>query len=214
MKVEEIYELTRELVDTNSHNQISLDISRFVLFYNKAQIDYLRTLVDNLEPTDRIQYAQKFLVPSNPLKEVKSIIQNEQRFELPQDLIKREEILVTGSKGKCSGLMYVEEVRPSDISFLLTDEYNKPSYEFRESFYYIGGNSVVIYNDGTFKINDINIVYYRQPENIQLAGYEDEFGNLITKNVETEWGDDEIYDIVELLVSRYAVAKLPTRIEN
>jgi len=213
MQVEEIFDLTKELVDTNSNNQVTIDEARFVIFYNKAQEVYLRTILDNTRQNDKVQYAQKFLVPAKKLKGKPGMIKQEQRFQLPPDFVKREEIIVTGTKGECSDLMYVEEVKPSDITFLLTDEYHKPSFDFRESFYYIGDDSIVIYNDGNFKISDVGLVYYRQPKRIDMAGNLDALGNP-TKTIETEWEDTAIHDIVEILVSRYAVAKLPIRGKN
>lgn len=209
MKIEQVYIRATELVDLNARNQVELDKPRFVLFFNLSQLEYLTTIIELGRSSDRVQLVQKFLV-SNKLGREKKTDQYFQ-YKLPEDFLRREEIRIKASKGKCSGFLDgSKEVKPSDIPFLLSDEHSKPSFDFRETLYYIRTDSVIIYGVEEFDIDSVDLVYYRKPTEVDMYGYINELGEAST-NKDPEWDEEHINGILSILVDKFTRAKLPIK---
>lgn len=212
LTTQELYVLMSEQVDTNTRNQVSLDKPRFVLFFNDAQDMYLKDIIDNLRSSDLVQKAQKFL-EQKPLSLSGTGYMHE-KFEFPDDYLKREEVIGIATSGSCgTGLMSLEEIKPSDVDYWLTDEYLKPSFDYRESFYYVGEDSVNIYNDGSFTFSTVNLIYYRKPVRLDIAGYEREDGSA-SEDIETEWEEPEVRDIIKVAVDNFIRSQLPIKAEQ
>lgn len=211
MDIRTAYIYATELLDTNSNNQVDLDKSRFILFFNKSQSNYQEALLRNLDSSDAIQKAQK-LLETITIKADSSSTRERFRFKLPDNFMKREDIInIVASKGSCtSTIEYLSEVKASNISYMLIDENTRPSFEFRESLYIPQSDYIDVYSDGSFSISSIDLVYYRSANPVDIEGYENEFGNA-SRNINPEWSDTETYEILDQLVLEYSRAKLPVR---
>src|SRR5690606_27165133 len=92
-------------------------------------------------------------------------------------------------------------IRTENENEILNDEFNKPSFLYRESPYTISSNNINVYVDD-FKIDNIVLTYYRYPTQISLIDPEDpesEFDE--TKQIE---GDDKLIDrVISLAVGEF-----------
>lgn len=62
------------------------------------------------------------------------------------------------------------EAKNENVHELLGDDNNKPSFDYRETFYTIGDGKVVVYESG-FRTEEVKMTYYRNPVRVDLAGY-------------------------------------------
>ena len=62
------------------------------------------------------------------------------------------------------------EAKNENVHELLGDDNNRPSFDYRETFYTIGDGKVVVYEDG-FLTDEVRMTYYRNPVRVDLAGY-------------------------------------------
>lgn len=212
MTIEEVYELMIESIDTNEKNQVELSKSRFVIFINDAQDQFMDMLIEGQRNSDTIQKVEQFLV-NKPLDEVE-YNKDIQRFQLPDDIVRKEEVRAWGVKGCCKTKRFtLQEVKPRQDNFLHSDSHTKPSFEFRESYYDIGDNKLTIYNDETFKFSEVELRYYRYPIRMDIEGYQKE-DDTFSRNVNPEWKDIEMRQIVKLAVNLFTKAQLPIKSGN
>lgn len=212
--IEEIYNKACELVDTNTKNQVDLDFARFVIFFNLAQNEFLKSIINTLRSSDLVETAQRFLQPVI-ITTTDSQGSIRYKYNFPENFIKHEKIIATAIKGDCdtSGFMMdLDEVKPTDVDRWMTDSNRKPSFEFREAFYYVGNDGVYLYTDGTFSFNTVELIYYRLPVQVDIAGYEHEDGTQST-NIETEWSRTEVESILHDMIAVYTRAQLPIKQE-
>lgn len=88
-----------------------------------------------------------------------------------------------------------------NVPILLRDENKKPSFEWGETFATLVNNTFRIYTNDEFTLNSADVLYYRQPVYIQIAGVSDPYTNLVsTVDVPCEFKDD----VVELLIDECA----------
>jgi hypothetical protein len=104
----------------------------------------------------------------------------------------------------------IYQVEEANIDILISDQFKGPSFEWAETFCTVFGDKVRVYTDNKFDVEDINLVYYRKPVDIQFVGcVNPSTGVAYTTNVECELKDD----ICEIIVDE-AVAILAGDIES
>jgi hypothetical protein len=104
----------------------------------------------------------------------------------------------------------IYQVEEANIDILISDQFKGPSFEWAETFCTVFGDKVRVYTDNKFDVEDINLVYYRKPVDIQFVGcVNPSTGVAYTSNVECELKDD----ICEIIVDE-AVAILAGDIES
>lgn len=213
--IDEIYIKACELVDTNTQNQVHLDMPRFVIFFNHSQNEFLKSTINTLRSSDLVEVSQRFLQPVNIQQDLAASNAERKKYIFPSDFIKHEKVTAKIVKENCgSEGFYVnfEEAKPTDVDRWMLDSNRRPSFEFRESFYYVATDGVWLYTDGTFDFRDVELIYYRFPRQIDIAGYEKEDGSPST-NIQTEWSRTEVESILQNMVSLYTVAQLPIKQE-
>jgi len=98
----------------------------------------------------------------------------------------------------------------ANVPWYLDDDDKKPSFEWGETFMTFYNNRARIYHAGEFVIKSANLIYYRQPKGIQIAGVSDPYSGLLAPtDVIPEFKDD----IVELVIDD-AAAIILGDIEN
>lgn len=211
----EIYNKACEMVDTNTKNQVTLDIPRFVLFYNAAQNQFIRSILQTLRSSDQVEIAQRFLQPVPMELNEDESGDNYFKYDFPEDFIKHEKVLASAIKEGCGETGYtmrLEEVKPTDVDLWLTDTTREPSFEYREGFYYVGKDGVFLYTDSSFSYSDVTLIYYRLPVQIDIEGYINEQDEEST-TIQTEWSRTEVETILSLMVENYTRAQLPIKQE-
>jgi len=115
---------------------------------------------------------------------------------LPEDYLKYNALRVWASKGTCKNQRVKSWLREeANSEELLTDKNHQPSFLWRETFHTIVGNKIKVYTNGDFSVRKVELVYYRKPREIRLAGC-DYLGQVSPSNIESEFKDD----IVELII--------------
>jgi hypothetical protein len=122
---------------------------------------------------------------------------------------------VDATKGKCENQkLWLNQglVKHGDITLLLNTPDFKPSFEYRETFCSVGGDSITVYTDGTFKVNNLFIVYVRYPQKIDKAGYIGFDGTpSVDSNCELpEYLETELLDVAENMIAEYTANQFST----
>lgn len=203
MNIEEVYD--RFIIKINKNAQtdnIQCDRGRFVELYNENKNKWLEWTLEKRNEDD-IRYAQVLL---NTSKEITSSIkkENSQEFSLPEDYFDLVNVNARASSDCCEReKIDLYEVKAENIDLELQDEFNKPSFDFRESLYQIASDKVIVYIDD-FTIDKILLSYYKYPTKIELKNPEDpESGFKSGINILL---DDKVIDrIVSMCASDFAL---------
>ena len=168
MKTSEVYNryiLKSEKNGTNDN--ISTDKQRFIEIYNESQIRYEQYIYD-LKNEDDFRYIESLLILNNQIKDSKKE-REFYSFQLPNNYFDLSSAYALGSKGNCSNkkIDLPIEVLDDEINLYLNDEHTKPSFEYRESLYSIGGGNINVYFTD-FTIDSIILSYYRYPLELKL----------------------------------------------
>lgn len=169
---------------------IAIDRGRFVILFNESQNKLIEYILDKKNEDD-IRYIQKVLVSDFPIlsSESKTEYQN---FNLPEDFFDFSNVNCYSSSGKCqSKKMFLYEVKDDDKNEFLQDEFNKPSFEARESLFNINSDNLKVYIQD-FTIDKILLSYYRYPVQIRLLDEEDpesDFDNTINPEFDDKFVD-------------------------
>lgn len=120
-------------------------------------------------------------------------------FSFPSDYMEFVNVEGVFTKGECEATDFtIWETKNEDVQELLADNFNSPSYEYRETFYTIGEDSVRVFL-GDFDVKSLSMTYYRYPKNVDIEGYIKYDGSAST-NIDPELDDrlvDQILNMVE-----------------
>lgn len=204
MTIEETYLQFLALVNKNgTNNNVSVDKPRFVMLYNTEQIKHQQSIL-NKRNEDEIRTIQNFLVTDKELtgKEEK---QYHTKFKLPEDYFELAGLKVIAKKGSCSNeRLSTFEIKSEDEEELLADSSNSPSFEFRETPYYLASSSVTIFKSD-FEIQKAKLTYYRYPRKVAMKGVIDLHTNLeTTVDINPQQDDKLIIKILEGMARDFA----------
>ena len=172
MDIREAYLRALQKNETNLANGgIKLDKGRFVFLFNEAQdrlVWYYLNRKDD-ETVRSIQFLLRYWVDLDRLSRMTN--PDATSFALPDDFLWFSNISGVFRRGECSVTDFgMWEVKNENVHELLADANNKPSFDFRETFYTIGDDSVVVYEDG-FNTEALRMTYYRKPKRVDIEGY-------------------------------------------
>lgn len=121
---------------------------------------------------------------------------------IPENYLQWKRVDVFTKKGCCDKRpMMVYLAEEGNLRELLRDKAKKPSFEWGETFATLKGGNVNIYTNGDFDVQEADLIYYRQPVKIQIAGCVDPYTNLASSvEVQSEFKDD----IIELIIDEAA----------
>ena len=194
MKASEIYDryiLKSEANGTNDN--VSIDKSRFVEIYNESQYRFTEYIYDQKNEDD-FRYIQSLLIKNIEIHN-KKIETDHVSFELPKNYFDFSSAYALGSKGNCASkridLFY--EIKDIERNFYLSDEFTKPSFEYREAPYMIGSNKVNVFYSKDFSIDSLILTYYRYPKPLRLQNPE---------NPESDFDDSFEADFDEKAINR------------
>lgn len=168
MTVNEAYRKFKLKVNENNGGKnIAADKPRFVLIYNEIQVRRLIRIYRQND--DRIREIQFFLTP-NKAQPLASKQKDRNLYSLPSDYLEISSVYGEGKKGNCTGTIYLHEIKDKNYSYVLTDNAQKPSFEYREAPFEITNNNINVFT-GDFDIPAVYLSYYRTPRKIDIAGY-------------------------------------------
>lgn len=149
---------------TNDNLAVSRD--RFVALFNEAQNKYVEWHLDKRDSDERRNIQFLLVIDKEVL--TPTLTHNHYDFELPEDYFDFSNAYCLASKGDClDKRLNISEIKDENINELLRDEFNKPSFEYRESLYQIVSDKLIIYKDD-FTISKLLISYYRYPKQLRL----------------------------------------------
>lgn len=93
------------------------------------------------------------------------------------------------------------EAKNENVHELLGDDNNKPSFDYRETFYTIGDGKVVVYENG-FRTDEVRMTYYRNPVRVDLAGYINAAGERST-DIDPELPDPLVEEILDMVAKQF-----------
>lgn len=205
MKIIDCYLRALQKAEENATNGgIKLDKARFVQLFNDEQNRLVKYILDK-KNEDEIRYIQKLVVYS------KSLAKDEDRsnpestlFTLPADFFAFSNISGEFKSGECSASDFnLFEAKNENVNELLSDSFNAPSFDFRESFYTIGEDSVRIFKKG-FSVESAFLTYYRYPKSVDIQGYIKSDGTN-SKDIDPELDDKLVNMILNMVEKQFAL---------
>jgi len=200
--------IKQRLNKLDSQDYDNIECWQVVEAFNKAQVEWARRQLHGInilkegdEGSTRRKDDLQVLLNTNPL----DVTDKEYYYfgKLPEDYLQWKRVDVYAKKGCCDKRrMTVYLAQEGDLNILLRDKGKQPNFDWAETFATLIGNTTHIYTNGEFEIQSANIIYYRQPIQIQIQGCVDPYTGLqSTQNVECEFKDDIIEVIIDEAVS-------------
>lgn len=180
--------------------------------FNKGQLQWCRRNLHGTnskqegdeKSTSRIDDLQKLIktLPKIMLQD-KGVFYQTSDNSWPKDYLRYKRISALVTKECCPKpkpiQIYLGE--EDNVELYLRDANVKPDYAWAETFATITGNRLNIYHDNQFDMTTVDLVYYRKPLAIQIAGVVDlSTGTSSLVNMECEFNDD----LTELLIDESA----------
>lgn len=189
MKIKDAYISFLDMVNRNlTNNNVNVDKARFIILLNRVLIQYTSWILEKRNE-DVIRTISPLLVLEEALT-LEESKDTHNTFTLPSNYFDLANVHAYASKGKCKNeKMKSFEVKSEDLEELLGDENNKPSFEYRETFYLTTSKTVAVFKSD-FDISKANLSYYRYPKKLDIAGY------IKTDNSESVDIDPELDDKV------------------
>lgn len=184
--------------------------------FNKAQVEWSRRQLHGInvvkegdeQSTRRKDDLQKLLIKT-PLTSVKKDLYYE--GNVPVNYLQWKRVDIYAKKECCDKRrMTVYLAEEGNLNQLLRDKSKQPSFEWAETFATLINDTVHLYTNNEFEVEEAYLTYYRQPVKIQIDGCSDPYtGITSTTNVDCEFKDD----IIELIIDE-AVSILAGDIES
>lgn len=182
--------------DTNAN--VKVPKSQFVLLFNEEKRKFMDEVSSRQENSDYIEDIEELLELDKELIKV-SEQTNKTNFTLPPRFYKRVGGYSVATKGSCKNITLTNWfIKPKDKDVLAGNSNQSPSFEYRETLALLNSGKVSVYKDG-FTINKAYLSYYREPLDINIAGYKQLDGQP-SVNAATDLSDRNI----DLIIDRAA----------
>lgn len=199
MTTTEIYEKTLLLLDAVATESIAIDKGSFCYYFNTSQNQIIEFFIAS-KTDENIRYIQKILTTVDIPSSTKTY-ELYQDFKLPENYFEFSSVQAVASNDVCKNVKFdLYEIKNQNKDIILSDEYNKPSFLYREAPFYIGNNSVNVYVDETFELNKIILDYYRYPTQVKLID-PDNFESQFDESSPCEFDDKLVNRIISTTVS-------------
>ena len=202
MTIEEVYIRVLQKVNRNlGSNNIKLDKPRFILLYNKCQVDRIMQVYRKND--DRIREIQSFLKPNTQLTQ-SADTDIATTWELPDDYLEISNVYALADKGYCKGeKISLFEIKDKNFNEIAFDDFNSPSFEYRESSFIIADEKLNVFKSDDFNYTNVIMSYYRYPRKVDISGYVDLQGNSST-SINPEGDQDFIEKVIDLVALEFA----------
>lgn len=200
--VEQSYQKYLQKVEKNITNDgISTDRGRFILLYNESEDKFVEMALQQ-RGVDDIRYIQHLLKLDYSIRE-SVLVFDHYDFKLPKDYFDLADARAKASKRIClEKLIDLWEVQSENISSILSDVDNKPSFEWREAPFTINSNQISVYTDTTFTIDEVLLDYYKYPNRISLIDpYNSD--SKFDESIKIEWDDKALDRIISICAGEF-----------
>lgn len=191
----------------DSQDYDNLQCWQIVEAFNKAQVEWTRRQLHGInlvkegdEGSTRRKDDLQVLLRTNPLP-----INPEGYFysgNIPENYLQWKRVDINAKKGCCdSRPMMVYLAEEGNLRELLRDKAKQPNFEWGETFATLIDSKVHIYTNEDFEIENASLIYYKQPNRIEVEGCVNPYTNTISSvEVLSEFKDD----IIELIIDEAA----------
>jgi hypothetical protein len=203
-----VIKIKQRLNKLDSQDYDNIECWSIVESFNKAQVEWSRRQLHGInlvkegdeQSTRRKDDLQVLLNTFDLMTVDKSYYY---RAPLPADYLQWKRVDVYAKKECCEKRrMTVYLAEEGNLNQLLRDKSKQPSFDWAETFVTLIGNTVHIYTNNEFDIQEADLVYYRQPIKIQIQGCVDPYtGVQSLVNVPCEFKDDIVEVIIDEAVS-------------
>jgi hypothetical protein len=194
----------------DSQDYDNIECWQIVEAFNKAQVEWVRRQLHGTNlmkegdeaSTRRIDDLQ-LLLTTLPVKFSKMHKEIYYTGDLPENYLEWKRLDVYATSGCCNDkrrmTTYLAEV--GNVNNLLRDVAKQPNFEWAETFCTLSNNTINVYADNKFEVQDVTFIYYRQPRKIEVQNCVDPYtGTASTANITCEFKDD----IIEVLIDEAA----------
>lgn len=183
----------------NSNDDINIDIARFVLLYNKWAKVWLVSKIRNDRATQKIDESQQLINERVILTPI-AVTPEYVNYALPNDWYDYVSGYAICSRGPCIGkIINADQVKNEEKRLILFDENWRPDFDFEWLPITIGENKIQVYFR-EFEVNSFYIDYYREPKNIDIAGYQKVDGTQ-SSDIDPDIYDIYVNEIIDLVVA-------------
>lgn len=209
--VEEAYLKYKQKIEKNVTNDgISSSRGSFVLQFNEAQNKWLEFHLQQ-RGVDDVRYIENFLVLDKKIP-YSSKLYDHYNFLLPKDYLDLADARALASNKVCNNVeISLFEIRTENLNSILQDEFNKPSFKWREAPMTINSNTASVYTDG-FSVEQLLLNYYRYPKQIALQNPLDPESKF-DENQNIEWDTKSLDRIISLSAGEFDMNNLDQRFQ-
>lgn len=203
VQVERAYEKFQIKINENFEtSKIAVDRGRFVVIANEAQNKLIENIIDR-KSNDEIRYIQKVLVKDLKIPKTTSN-ENADFFELPTNYFDFSSAYSKAHNGSCTDKkIFLYEIKDDNVSEILQDEFNKPSFLAREAPFDFSSDKLVAYKDN-FTHDSLFLSYYRYPQQIRLIDENNPESNF-DENYPFEFDDKFVDRVISMAVSEMKI---------
>lgn len=175
--------------------------------YNKAQLEWVRRQVIGLNTTQEGDEETKNKVDDIQilLKHASLAGKNTKTYfestKLPEDYLYFKRVSAKAQKGSCKEISIKSNLREeANVDDFLDDWSMQPSYQFEQTFHTLIGNRIRVYTNNDFNVNEIELIYYRLPRELDFKDAPRTDGKT-PKETDPEFKDDVVELIIDGAVS-------------
>lgn len=222
-----LYKIDYKLNKVATFRHQSIPVENKIIALNEAQLKLVKNKVN---PSPLTAYRVGFDGFKKRYQDIQILV--EKHEDNPLDLEKSNDVLnkwvgdlsklrekfmffvdgyAIANKGSCKDrplFINGDMVKHADVTTLLGNANQRPSFEYQETFPSFSGGKIEIYTDGTFDLTKAYISYIRYPKRIDVEGYETLEGNASINQ------DCELEDYLEDELVNLAIEELGIITEN
>lgn len=203
MKVSDAYKVFLSKMNESATSRgMAVNKGKFCVIFNRNMLSVVQGYLEEKD-SDKIEEIKELHKDSYELQ----ISKNSSRysiFSLPENYLEYSTFHVNATSDKgCSSNITIFPVKPREIEIILGDEFNKPSFFYREAPFIIVSEGVKIYKE-KFNIDQVLLSYYRAPKYISLVNSSDPESAFIDAKIELR--DSVVNEILDRTVLEYSLS--------
>lgn len=208
MTVEQAYQKYLQKVEKNGvTDNISTDRGRFVILFNESKDKFQEYILDKSD--DDLRYIQNLLVVDKKITDKKKQLDH-YNFTLPSNYFDISNVYALCSSNKCTQqVVRLFEIKEANKNEIIQDEFNKPSFLWRESFFTLSSNQINVYFDD-FKVDEIVLSYYRYANSIALLN-PDNPESKFNESIPIEFDDKTADRIISICAGEFDINNTDAR---
>lgn len=210
MKIKEIYSQFRLLIEKNAtNNKLNVDTGRFILLFNLTTKRFQNYILEKRND-DSIRMLSPFLVLNKTLTESEKT-ETYATYTKPKDYFEFSNVTVRATKKNCvDKILLSHEIKSENVHQYLFDEFTKPSFLARETLYLMTEDGVTVYKDLDFDITKVELSYYKEIPEADIAGYKKMDGTQ-SQDIDTTLPENAIPIITMAMVKLFSMSSGDTQ---